>query len=100
MKKEKVYNNVSRYGDKREYKITPKGVEIKAYNTQYMRVGGTEGNDSKIGFIDFEGGPFLEVGASFMLDDKHIYDIAEIKHLRSNKRNKTATWLLSVIQVK
>ena len=86
----------SRYGEKREYKITSKGIELKAYNTMYMRVGGTEGDDSKIGFIDFDGGPFLEVGQSLDFNKKNTYTITGFKALRSNKRKKTSTWLLLV----
>lgn len=86
----------SRYGEKREYTITPKGIELKVYNAILMRVNATEGDNSKIGSIDFDGGPFLEVGQALDFNKKNMYTITGFKALRSNKRKKTSTWLLLV----
>ena len=86
----------SRYGEKREYKITSKGIELKVYNSLWMRVGEIDDDDSKIGFIDFDGGPSLEVGQTLDFNKKNAYTITGFKALRSNKRKKTSTWLLLV----
>lgn len=86
----------SRYGDRREYKITPKGIEIAVYNSMFARMGYIDDNSTKISFIDFEGGPFLEVGQTLDFNKKSMYTITGFKELRSNKRKKTSTWLLLV----
>lgn len=72
MKKIRLY---SRYKDiKTYYEAIDENKGVVTSNGKYVRCGLSEDN-TKLDFIDFEGGPFLKVGSPFLSLNKNIKSI-------------------------
>jgi hypothetical protein len=74
-KRQKLYE-VSRYGDPRYITDVGGGCYIIEGKSKFVRVGG----DTVVDYIDFEGGPFIGVGASLYEDKKVIVESIQLEN--------------------